>query len=126
MAVAGTLRKCGAIARLQNRLAVIFDERQRTLQHMDKFVCVAVPVAPAGPATGSRVAGPGPCGYAMTDRSQIPGALVPTSADGVHSNQTLSSQRKNQNSEERSECERIGGPSPALATAACRAARSAG
>src|SRR5688572_13097021 len=52
MAVAGALRKRGTVAGPQHGLAAVLDQCQFSLEHVDKFVFVAVPVALTGPAAG--------------------------------------------------------------------------
>jgi len=52
MAIVGAFWKCRAITRPQNRLAVVFNERQFAFKQIDELVFVAVPVALTGPAAG--------------------------------------------------------------------------
>jgi hypothetical protein len=54
MAIAGALRKRGAIARKKYGLAAFFDERQFAFEQIDELVFVAMPVPLTGSATGRR------------------------------------------------------------------------
>src|SRR6516165_9638410 len=51
MAVARAFRKSGAVAGAQQGLAVVFDQREFAVEHIDEFVFMRMPMALARPVT---------------------------------------------------------------------------